>query len=143
MFDYPTEWDLVYNCKLKYGADVFLRYGFTNFGVIRVSDRIKNDMISNTKTLKQLLKSTVQINEIIVEDAQSNKYKVKNSQTATIMLHKKGETDSIMMIERTLIVHDFDHSQLFIIVFEDIPENFESGRAQVQLKGIFNSFRFL
>lgn len=143
VFNYPSEWEMVYNCRVKYGVDVYLRQGFTNFGVIRVSDKIKNEVISNTKTLKQILRSTVQINEVIVEDIQSDKYQVEDSQTVTIMLHKKGDAESIMIVERTLVVHNFDHNQLFIVVIEDIPENFESGKSQHQIKDMFDSFRFL
>ncbi|MDR4492034.1 MAG: hypothetical protein R2685_14225 [Candidatus Nitrosocosmicus sp.] len=143
VFNYPSEWEMVYNCRVKYGVDVFLRQGFTNFGIIRVSDKIKNEVISNTKTLKQILRSTVQINEVIVDDIHSNKYQVEDSQTATMMLHKKGDAESIMIVERTLVEHNYNHNQLFIVVFEDIPENFESGKSQDQIKEIFDSFRFL
>ena len=100
-------------------------------------------MLSNIKTLKEILGSSVQLNEMIVADTQSNKYVVKDSQTATINLYKKGKTGSTMIIEKTLVVYNFDNNQLFLIVFEDIPENYESGISQSQLKQIFDSFRFI
>lgn len=88
--------------------------------------------------------STVQLNEVIYEDVQSNKYLVRDSFTATIAVSKKGETTgSTMIAEKTLIVHAFDNNQMFLVVLEDIPENYESGDSPSQLRQVFDSFRFV
>lgn len=33
--------------------------------------------------------------------------------------------------------------KVFVIAFEDIPENYESGQSQQQLREVFSSFRFI
>lgn len=60
-FEYPSEWVLVYNCRVRYGVDVLMTHGFTNFGIMMASDKIKNDVIYNIKTLHGVLRSTVQL----------------------------------------------------------------------------------
>lgn len=143
-FEYPFEWISVDNCKVRYGVDVLITHGLLSFGIMRVSDKIKNDVISSKKTLKEILRATVQLNEIIYQDIQINKYIIRNSYTATIVVSKKGRTtNSVMIVEKTLLVYAFDNNQMLLIVLEDIPENYESGNSPSHLRQIFDSFRFL
>ncbi|MGD9533497.1 MAG: hypothetical protein AB7V56_06995 [Candidatus Nitrosocosmicus sp.] len=108
-FDYPSEWTLVYNCRVRYGVDVLMTCDLMSFGIMRVSDRIikKNSVMLSSKTLKEILKSIVQLNEAVYEDVQINKYVVRDSFTATITVSKKHTSttldDCIMIAEKTLI----------------------------------------
>jgi hypothetical protein len=47
---------------------------FTSFGVIRVSEQVQSDIITQTEALETLLLSSVRSNEIMVGDVESNKY---------------------------------------------------------------------
>ena len=40
-FEYPAEWNCVYNCEVRYRVDVRMYHGLTNFGIVRVSDKIE------------------------------------------------------------------------------------------------------
>jgi len=156
-FEYPSEWTLVYNCRVRYGVDVLMTCGLMSFGIMKVSDRIikKNSVMLSSRTLKEILKSTVQLNEAIFEDVQINKYVVRDSFTATITVSKKHHKsttttkttttldDCIMIAQKTLLEYAFDNNQLLLVVLEDTPENYELGNSQSQLRLLFDSFRFL
>jgi len=49
-FEYPSEWVSDDNCRAGYGVDVLITHGLLSFGIMRVSDKIKNDVISSNKT---------------------------------------------------------------------------------------------
>lgn len=88
-----------------------MTHGLMSFGIMKVSDKIKNDVIYNNKTLKEILRTTLQLNEIIFQDIQFNKYVVRDSYPATIVVSKKGKTtDSIMIVEKTLLEHTYDNN---------------------------------
>ena len=143
-FEYPSEWASVYNCRVRYGVDILMSHGFTNFGIMRVCNKIKNDAVSNGQALKEILRSIVQLNEVTYEDVHFNKYVVRDSYTATIAVNKKSETmANTMIVEKTLVVYAFDNIQTLLVVLEDTPENYESGNSQSQLRQIFDSFRFV
>lgn len=140
-FDYPIDWKLVHNCKFLYGVDVLIHKDFTNFGIMKTSEKFRSDVISHTKTLKEILYNSLQQNEILAQDIQSNKYQIQNSESATIMLHKLDKIGNTIQ-ERTLLTTNTG-DRMFIIAFEDLPENYESGYNKSLLKRIFNSIRFL
>lgn len=142
-FEYPSEWVSVDNCKVRYGIDVLMTNGFMNFGIMRISDEIKNGLKKREKTIKEILRATIQINEILYQDVQFNKYVVRDAYTATIMVSKKSKTTScIVIVEKTLIVSSVDDNQMFLVVLEDTPGNYESGKNLSQLKQLFDSFKF-
>lgn len=166
-FKYPPEWVSMVNCKLTHGIDVCMFKDFTSFGVIRVSEQVQSDIITQTEALETLLLSSVQSNEIMVGDVESNKYQTPKSpsKSATILVHKIDDRIGNIIQERTLIMerksirdyhldygdsyYECDKSsstyrdKVFVIAFEDIPENYESGQSQQQLREIFSSFRFI
>lgn len=153
------------NCKQTHGIDVCIHKDFTSFGVIRVSEQVRCDIISQTGALETLLLSSVQSKEIVVGDIVSNKYQTPRSpsKSDTILVHKIDKQIGNIIQERTLIMEersirdddkddDYEHvkdsstsykDKVFVIAFEDIPENYESGKSQKQLREIFNSFRFI
>ncbi|MGD9533080.1 MAG: hypothetical protein AB7V56_04835 [Candidatus Nitrosocosmicus sp.] len=156
------------NCKLIYGIDVFMYKGFISFGVIRVSEQVQSDVITQTEALETLLLSSVQSKEIMIGDVESNKYQTPKSpsKSATTLVHKIDKRIGNIIQERTLIMeekstyddnvnngYDYNHEcekssstyrdKVFVIAFEDIPENFESCQSQKPLSEIFDSFRFI
>lgn len=140
-FEYPNDWKLVRNCKFIYGVDVLIRKDFTNFGIMKISEKLRFDIISQIKTLEEILNNSIQQNEVLAQDIQSNKYQIQNSESATIMLHKLDKIGNTIQ-ERTLLVQK-SGGRIFFIAFEDLPENFESGYNQSLMKNIFNSIKFL
>ncbi len=143
-FDYPSDWVSVYNCRIRYGVDVLMTHGPMSFGIMRVAEKIRNDVISSNKTLGEILRATVQLNEIVYKEIQFNKYVVRDSYSATVVVRKKGKTtDSVMTVEKTLLVYTCDNNQMFLVVLEDTPENYEFGYSPSELRLVFNSFRFL
>lgn len=147
-FEYPSEWVLVYNCKIRYGVDILMTHKYMRFGIMRVSDSIakkNNNVFLSKRTLEEILKSTVQLNEAIYEDVQINKYIVRDSFTATIAVSKKDKTTAggVMIAEKTLLEYVFNDNQMLLVVLEDTPENYEAGNSQSQLRLLFDSFRFL
>ena len=96
---------------------------------------------SCAKTVEEILKTSIQQNEVIVGSVQLNKHLIGNAESATIILRKSYKI-GIIIQERTIVVHN-NNDQIFIVAFEDLPENYESGYSQTQLKSILESFRFL
>jgi hypothetical protein len=141
-FEYPSDWISVSHCKAVYGIDVLIHKDLTNFGIMRVSEKIRTDVISCAKTLEEILKTSIQQNEVIVGSVQLNKHLIGNAESATIILHKSYKI-GIIIQERTIVVHNNNEDQIFIVAFEDLPENYEFGYSQTQLKSILESFRFL
>lgn len=162
----------------------------TNFGIVRVSvDELKNqvnDMLlcgwihpphpsfRNSKNphryqyyhppsyhpLAMALRSSIQIDEIILEDVIINKHpiiinknnndKTQNINSASILLSIRDDKSGLNLFhERTIVMyennkgHDKNEDRCFMIEFVDLPDNFESGKIQSQLKIIFDSFRFI
>lgn len=81
---------------------------------------------------------------MILEDVQLNKYQIHNANSATILLtifdnRSGGNT----IHERTLLMQDNDNMQCFMVGYEDLPENYETGQSQLVIKTIFDSFRFI
>jgi hypothetical protein len=98
-------------------------------------------------------------------DVESNKYQTPRSpsKSAIIVVHKIDKQIGNIIEERTLIMEeksirdndkddDYEHvinsstsykDKVFVIAFEDLPKNYESGKSQKQLREIFNSFRFI
>lgn len=155
-FEHPADWVSI-DCKLKDGIDVYMHKDFTNFGIVKISEGVRSDIINRTQALQEILVSSVQQNEVLIGDVgdgngiQLNKYETPNlpSQSVTMMLHKPDSQIGNIVHERTLLINncnndDYDDTdRIFILAFEDLPENYESGKSQLQLKRIFNSIRFI
>lgn len=142
------------NSKQTRGIDVCMYKDFTNFGIIRVSEQVRSDIVSHEESLEALLLSSVQSKEVMVGDVESNKYPTPKSPSisATIIVHKIDSEIGNIVHERTLIMeksipggdrNKVSKDKVFVIAFEDIPENYESGKSQKQLREIFESFRFI
>ena len=66
-FEYPSYWYLKENCKIQLGVDVLLSNRFSNFGIIKVSEELKencallnyNNLDMQTQ-LTLILKSSIQ-----------------------------------------------------------------------------------
>lgn len=160
-FEHPCEWVFMENCKQTHGIDVCFYKDFTNFGVIRVSEQVRSDIVSQTEALETLLLSSIQAKEVMVGEVESNKYRTPKSpsRSATITVHKINDHVGNIIQERTLMMEEksfcdddandeYDKSstyndKVFVIAFEDIPENYESGKSQKQLGKIFESFEFV
>ena len=150
-FDYPTDWVSVENCRILYGVDVFLRKDFTNFGILRVSEQLREECAflnyeqeDKSTQLSMVLKSSVQHNEMILEDVELNKYRIDKANSATILLTTfDNRSGGNIIHERTLLIQDNVKMQCFMVGFEDLSENYEIGQSQLVIKAIFDSFRFV
>lgn len=133
-------------CKQTHGIDVCIYKEFTNFGIIKVSEQLRPGIVNQTQVLETILLSSIQHNEVLVDDIESNKYQTPKSpsQSATLLVHKIDNKVGNIIHERTLIMENSNSTdRIFVVAFEDLPENYESGQSQEQLKEIFDSFRFL
>ncbi len=160
-FEHPWEWVYMENCKQTHGIDICFNKDFTNFGVIRVSEQVRSDIVSQTEALETLLISSIQSKEVMVGEVESNKYRTPKSpsRSATITVHKIHDHMGNIIQERTLMteeksfcdnIENDEHNKsstykdkVFVIAFEDIPENYESGKSQKQLRELFESFEFI
>jgi hypothetical protein len=160
-FEHPWEWVFMEKSKQTHGIDVCFYKDFTNFGVIRVSEQVRSDIISQTEALETLLLCSIQSKEVIVGEVESNKYRTPkcSSRSATITVHKINDQIGNIVQERTLMMeeksfYEYDEydeydenstykDKVFVIAFEDIPENYESGKSEKQLGKIFESFEFI
>lgn len=140
-FVYPVNWILVHNCKAQYGADVLIHKDEQTFGIVKVSTKLNDILINNSNLIRETLNSSIQKNEIILEEPQINKYDIDKAYSATIKLSKPGNLKNKIQ-ERTLVVNN-SNTQCFIIAFEDHYQNYINGFSQSNLVELFNSFKFL
>lgn len=138
-FDYPSDWISIDNCKITQGINVSMYKDTLSFGIIIISSKLRKDNNNNSKDLEQVLIASVLINETIIEGVKLNKYIIENADSATILLNRWNGNEN-MIHERTLVMRKND-DKTFMIAYEDIPENFESGFAQKQINDILKSFR--
>ncbi|WP_148687080.1 hypothetical protein [Candidatus Nitrosocosmicus hydrocola] len=151
-FEYPPEWVLVENCKIRFGVDVLFSNKSSNFGIIKISEQLReNCAILNYKNLDMyaqltlILKSSIQKNEMIVEDIRFNKYKIKDSNSVTVLLTRWDKrAGANMVIERTLLVHNSNYkTEYFTVAFEILSEDYASLSCQNQIRKIVESFRLI
>lgn len=150
-FEYPAEWILIKDCKTRFGVDVLLTYRSSNFGIVKVSEQLReNYSLLNYNNLDKytqmtlMLKSSVQKNEMIIEDIKLNKYKISSSDSATITLSRWDKRIGANMInERTLLIYGNHRTEFFTIVFETPAEEYGSIECKNHLRNAIESFRII
>lgn len=146
-FEYPSDWLFSENCKIRLGVDVLLSNRFSNFGIVKVSEELKenctflnyNNLDMQTQ-LSLILKSSMQKNEMIVEDVRLDKYEISNSNTATLLLHRWDKRmEANMIMERTLLAHSNDKTEYYTIAFETLSEEYASVKCRNELRRLIES----
>lgn len=89
-----------------------------------------------------MLKSSVQKNEMIIEETMLNKYKVNNSDSATMLVSRwNNRIDANMINERTLLIYSNNKTEFFTLAFETLAEEYSSIGCKNQLQKAIESFR--
>lgn len=136
-FKYPDDWLLLEDNKRKFDADILLQKDSLYFGVLLFKDYFDKNMLNYLTMLTRT--NFVHSSDILLKDIHQNKYHLggnPNVTVITVFLDKKGNT----VYEKTIVVNK---GKGYMLVFEDISDNYESGYTQNQINVIYNTFRFI
>lgn len=141
-FDYPPDWIEVTDEKLRNGIDIMMYDNFSRFGILRSSSELSPEAPVEI-VLPNLLKGTINENEILVEDSKLDKYPIRNGQSVTMSVRINFyETNETVIQEKTFVVNSTRNLSFFVIIEWNL-NNTSSKRVADHMNLIYNSFRFL
>jgi len=153
-FDYPPDWIEVNDKNIKNGVDVMMYSSSVAFGIMRATDSKLNLQVPIDFALEKILRDIIKSGDKLLEEPKLDKYPIRNGRSGTIVVKRSyddgggdnKENDDTGIHERTFVIND-KRDRCFTVLLEydlnKINDLDSTIKTQSQLKGIFNSFRFI